>query len=107
MSTHNTDRELVDRELRNFGISPKLYEAMLVASFKKIPYEKAKEMDTAGMTLKKRIREAADSYIGPEGIVHEEPSEHTYILSITETGEFLDRIKSLAYGMQHIMHDRR
>ena len=97
------ERDEVNKKLNLLGLSESQYESIFVHQLKNHePVEDAQNAVSFGVEIARKPYLSGESYWGPDGYVEEEPKMHVDFVRITETGDFLEKMKRLAFGFRRV-----
>lgn len=91
------NRQLINQELERFGIPEDVYVGNFLNLFSLMSLEEAKKVGSVTINFGRSHIAMENQPDLEEGVIMI-PEVHTDILRITEQGEFLERMKELAFG---------
>jgi len=99
------NRKLINNVLEKYGIPREVYESILVQILRNqvVPEDAAKK-DSMRFYLGKEFAYLIESKNLSNGTVEYDASDSLFGLIITESGEFLEKIKRRAYGTCHLRY---
>jgi hypothetical protein len=92
------DRDLINQELARFGVSEERYISLFVSLLQKIPFSQASTERSMTFYMDREDIFTLEHPDRDKGTVEYEHLEYRDALRITESGEFLERMKKLAFG---------
>jgi hypothetical protein len=92
------NRQLINQELARFGITEDQYVTYFVSLLRQKPFDEVLNQNKIIFHLDREAIIALEHVDRAKGTVEYEPMEIRDILRITESGEFLERMKERAFG---------